>query len=1194
MSAQDWRTGNIVHAGALTLDPERAREKLRDYKLADPHQWILEIVAAANIAKALRVSIDLDSDEFLIKLHNMELTQEDIESLWQAPFVPGSRPELRRLAFALIAADVLNPRQIIIRSQGHEASLGPSKNRNLLERLRTSLYPDDHAFDGTQIYLRLPLESERVFSRAQNLPEFRHLVESAKYSAVRVDVAGERITAQDFGATKDAVVFDRDGMRGAVFIAPELDGIEVTFISHGIATEKIKSSHVIPCSILLETDRVEYDLSGMRIVRNDSLRDVLQDLESWIREALIQHLTHRKVARRMHQPLMKFTRDLLAEVTRARRYFEDVPESSTQLLDLLRDVPMWICAGTAPPDAPPSRKTPGLVYTSLKDACPEDRIVNRATQPFEGRFGDRPALWCPDDVSFATEIGPVPRHDLENGFQIQSRDVTEQAQMTRKRVMAEAAWRASPWSETYVLLNSTLESASWTWSQDRKITIIYAPHLSNGRCDVVHQNHILRTSDWIPHLYVAILDVNASEDFTGAAPDSITVERADTLLTTFVEFLRTFPSQNPISAISTPAVYQALHRFAWEYAHDLESKIKKVLADIELPRSPELADIQDVPLFSQITEEALNGSTWRMLKSVVSDSNIKLISFSELGEDVLTCTPREAERLIVDKSYEYLNDHVTVIATDDSNLLIREFIGRVPGLATTTARTLKGKHDFEMRPKSAFKLSGNYLKTRRVETSTGVSIIGILARPDRLISVEYFHDDRVVDRCDLRPTAGSFEVVSRDSRLTMSAAHDSFLPNAGRTAHEQELVAACQDMAFEFVDAQAPTFDSDAALLFQQFVGKLDDRALKAKWLVDVDGQRRSIHEVRQRKPTYLVVEGEKPLVGRVPHGAPIVVLPAFLPSTVFPNAIDVSDTPAVRRRHDKAKEKFLARQAVEPRLQRPIEPASEPSSLNAYAVAKVRHGAIHGEVGLIGLRAGSIQVTLLHKKRPVGQRFISVPFGEFEAVVEYPDLLMDPLMMEIQGGEEVADEAIKQACGECLLSWMLGDEHHSSARSMVVKSMKQIQRWSDAHVEAARRMRDLAVTRYRATDAPPANTHSSDAKQAPKDVSIAGPDVRLQRLERLMDEVRGDAHIFGNVAFRGFRLKELGTGLPAQADGGWIDADPSHPTIELALKTDDLIWHAMAVSTSYTALNLRWLAITDDHEEEFHARMLAYFAESH
>jgi hypothetical protein len=59
------------------------------------------------------------------------------------------------------------------------------------------------------------------------------------------------------------------------------------------------------------------------------------------------------------------------------------------------------------------------------------------------------------------------------------------------------------------------------------------------------------------------------------------------------------------------------------------------------------------------------------------------------------------------------------------------------------------------------------------------------------------------------------------------------------------------------------------------------------------------------------------------------------------------------------------------------------------------------------------------------------------------------------------------------------------------------------------------------------------------------------------------------------------------------IHVDPTHPTNRLALQTDDPIWRAMLVSSAFTSLNLRWLAITDDHEEEFHIRMLDYMVKA-
>jgi len=86
MTIKNWKTGETVQRGELTLDPQQARRKLRDFRLTDPHRWVLEIVAAGNIGGASKISIQLDSDEIMIALHGIEFSADDIETLWQAPF----------------------------------------------------------------------------------------------------------------------------------------------------------------------------------------------------------------------------------------------------------------------------------------------------------------------------------------------------------------------------------------------------------------------------------------------------------------------------------------------------------------------------------------------------------------------------------------------------------------------------------------------------------------------------------------------------------------------------------------------------------------------------------------------------------------------------------------------------------------------------------------------------------------------------------------------------------------------------------------------------------------------------------------------------------------------------------------------------------------------------------------------------
>ena len=75
------RSSAKVGSGRFRVDAERALAKLRDFRLADPYDYVLELLRAAVAAGARSVEIDNDADDFTISFdafgdsaHNVELT----------------------------------------------------------------------------------------------------------------------------------------------------------------------------------------------------------------------------------------------------------------------------------------------------------------------------------------------------------------------------------------------------------------------------------------------------------------------------------------------------------------------------------------------------------------------------------------------------------------------------------------------------------------------------------------------------------------------------------------------------------------------------------------------------------------------------------------------------------------------------------------------------------------------------------------------------------------------------------------------------------------------------------------------------------------------------------------------------------------------------------------------------------------
>jgi hypothetical protein len=105
--------GATAGGGVFTLDPVKAREKLREFQLADPHRYILLLVQALVVRGATRVDVEVDTDDLRISSDARPFTFEEITELYALLFSDeGPRPGLRELALALNAVMATDPRWV--------------------------------------------------------------------------------------------------------------------------------------------------------------------------------------------------------------------------------------------------------------------------------------------------------------------------------------------------------------------------------------------------------------------------------------------------------------------------------------------------------------------------------------------------------------------------------------------------------------------------------------------------------------------------------------------------------------------------------------------------------------------------------------------------------------------------------------------------------------------------------------------------------------------------------------------------------------------------------------------------------------------------------------------------------------------------------------------------------------------------
>lgn len=185
--------------GAFSLDRERAREKMRQFQLADPHRWIVLLVRAAVLRGAKHVRVSIDETSVHTDFDGPPLQRADFEELYAAMFARSLAPEIRArrdLALALNAAMALLPEVLRVETGHGDAALAFEMRAGVPDVIRShaSSRPDTRVSlvlgDSSPTLVRL-----RAPDRAG--PEQRLLAAACKWSECAIELEGRPIA---FGA----------------------------------------------------------------------------------------------------------------------------------------------------------------------------------------------------------------------------------------------------------------------------------------------------------------------------------------------------------------------------------------------------------------------------------------------------------------------------------------------------------------------------------------------------------------------------------------------------------------------------------------------------------------------------------------------------------------------------------------------------------------------------------------------------------------------------------------------------------------------------------------------------------------------------------------------------------------------------------------------------------------------------------
>lgn len=336
--------------GAFSLDREKAREKMRQFQLADPHRYVLLLVEAAVLRGATTIIFDIDTDDMQMRF-DAALSWADLDELYGALFVNRTSDEIRarrELALACNAVMALNPRWVRIESctrddAGQLQAIGASLRSDQKDEIRKLDAPTQTFADMPRAWTSIHVK-ERFrpglmvrFLRdvGGSIPEEQLLRSRCKHAATAITLDGVRISEGLPTKLVCATTFSTEHMFGIAGIDPERrDASGVVLLCNGVQI----NTHELGESIdglwyWVDGSHFRKDVSQGDIVRSDPAYEQMLQALAQGRDGVLGNL-----AQRWHQG----------------GFNDDSTPTLNEVFDLLRNCFVrWADANWLRPDAGP-------------------------------------------------------------------------------------------------------------------------------------------------------------------------------------------------------------------------------------------------------------------------------------------------------------------------------------------------------------------------------------------------------------------------------------------------------------------------------------------------------------------------------------------------------------------------------------------------------------------------------------------------------------------------------------------------------------------------------------------------------------------------------------------------------------------------------------------------------------------------
>lgn len=341
-------------AGAFTLDREKARQKMRQFQLANPHRYVLLLVEAAVLRGATRIEFEIDTDDMHMRF-DAALEWEDLDELYSSLFVDRSSVGIRarrELALACNAAMALNPRWIRIESWGGQPLTGV---RGLLrpdaedEIEKIEQPPAGVRAPSTHIHVkdrfRPGLFVRFLHSLGDALPESELIRERCAMASTVITLDG---TPVSFGLPKGAlgaVEFEGEGLRGVAGLHPtEIHRSAMVLLSNGVEIVTTELGDSVPgLWFWVDSSQFRKDVSQADIVRGDPTYEAMLSAVARARDRVLGTLVQQWSANKFAELPQWSSAEVFNVLRRCFLKWADSnwmhPDAGP--LGLLAELPLW-------------------------------------------------------------------------------------------------------------------------------------------------------------------------------------------------------------------------------------------------------------------------------------------------------------------------------------------------------------------------------------------------------------------------------------------------------------------------------------------------------------------------------------------------------------------------------------------------------------------------------------------------------------------------------------------------------------------------------------------------------------------------------------------------------------------------------------------------------------------------------------